>query len=107
MIFFSNLNPVIYFLFTLLLVPITMILILRKKKPFSNYKLGCLLFPGCAYWLLFYILELSSTSLKFKITWSQVQYIGIAIVPVTLFMLTLYFSGYGNWLNIKKTSYSQ
>src|SRR5665648_140025 len=102
MIIFSNLNPIIYFLAVLMLVPIAMIIILGKKKPFSSYKLGCLLFAGCAYWLLFYILELSSRTLKFKIIWSQLQYIVIAIVPITLFILTLYFSGYRNWLNIKK-----
>jgi hypothetical protein len=101
MIIFSNLNPVIYFLTALLAIPIAMVLILSKKKPFSSYRLGCLLFSGCAYWLLFYILELSSRSLQFKIIWSQLQYIGIATVPITLFILTLYFSGYRNCLNIK------
>lgn len=60
-----------------------------------------LLFSGCAYWLIFYILELSSRSLQYKILWSKLQYIGIAIVPITLFILTFYFSGYQNWLNIK------
>jgi diguanylate cyclase (GGDEF)-like protein/PAS domain S-box-containing protein len=104
MIIFSNLNPVIYFLIALLAVPIAMILILRKKKPFSSYKVGYLLFSGCAYWLLFYILELSSRSLQFKIIWSQLQYLGIATVPITLFILTLYFSGYRNCLNIKINS---
>ncbi|MHB1276261.1 MAG: histidine kinase N-terminal 7TM domain-containing protein [Candidatus Humimicrobiaceae bacterium] len=101
MIIFSNLNPIIYFLTALLIIPIAMILILRKKKPFSSYKLGCMLFAGCAYWLLFYILELSSRSLEFKIIFSQLQYIGIATVPITLFILTVYFSGYNNWVNIK------
>jgi diguanylate cyclase (GGDEF)-like protein/PAS domain S-box-containing protein len=104
MIIFSNLNPVIYFLIALLAVPIAMILILRKKKPFSSYKVGYLLFAGCTYWLLFYILELSSRSLQFKIIWSQLQYLGIATVPITLFILTLYFSGYRNCLNIKINS---
>ncbi|MHB1377062.1 MAG: histidine kinase N-terminal 7TM domain-containing protein [Candidatus Humimicrobiaceae bacterium] len=104
MIIFLNLNPIIYFLTALLAIPIAMILILRRKKPFSSYKIGCLLFSGCAYWLLFYILELSSRSLEFKIVWSQLQYIGIATVSITFFMLTLCFSGYRDWLNIKINS---
>jgi hypothetical protein len=104
MIILLNLNPIIYFLTALLAIPAAMILILQKIKPFSSYKIGCLLFSGCAYWLLFYILELSSRSLAFKIFWSQMQYIGIATVSITLFMLTLYFSGYRNWLNIKRNS---
>jgi diguanylate cyclase (GGDEF)-like protein/PAS domain S-box-containing protein len=104
MIIFLNLNPIIYFLIILLIIPIAMTLVLLRKKPFSSYKIGCLLFSGCAYWLLFYILELSSRSLEFKIIWSQLQYIGIAVVPITLFMLTLYFSGYRNWMNIKTST---
>jgi len=101
MIFFSNLNPIIYFLVALMAIPIAMILILIKRKPFADYRLGCLLFFGCAYWLFFYILELSANSLDFKIIWGQLQYIGIIIVPVTLFMLTVYFSGYVNWMSRK------
>ena len=104
MIIFLNLNPIIYFLIALLAIPIAMVLILIKKKPFSSYELGCLLFFGCSYWLLFYILELSSKSLEFKIIWSQIQYIGISTVSITFFMLTLYFSGYRNWLNVKISS---
>ena len=101
MIFFSNLNPVIYILVALMAIPIAMILILIRKKPFPEYRLGCLLFFGCAYWLFFYILELSAVSLDFKILSGQLQYIGIIIVPITLFMLTVYFSGYQRWMNVK------
>ncbi len=101
MIIFSNLNPMVYLLIAMTAIPIAMIFILLKKKPFTSYRLGSLLFSGCAYWLIFYILELSSRSLQYKILWSKLQYIGIMIVPITLFILTLYFSGYQNWLNIK------
>ena len=102
MIIFSNFNPVIYFLGALLLVPIAMIIILRKRKPFPSYELGGMLFFGCTFWLFFYIMELAARSLKFKLIWSQMQYIGITVVPIILFILTLYFSGYRNSLNIKK-----
>ncbi|MCX6383882.1 MAG: hypothetical protein NTV16_05265 [Actinobacteria bacterium] len=72
----------------------------KSKKSYMTFS-PHLLFSGCAYWLIFYILELSSRSLQYKILWSKLQYIGIVIVPITLFILTLYFSGYQNWLNIK------
>ncbi|MHB1345974.1 MAG: histidine kinase N-terminal 7TM domain-containing protein [Candidatus Humimicrobiaceae bacterium] len=95
-------NPVIYFLALLFLLTIAMMIILRKRKPFSSYKLGGLLFASCAYWLLFYIMELAARSLKYKIIWAQFQYIGITVVPIIFFILTIYFSGYRNSLNIKR-----
>ena len=101
-IFLKNLNPVIYFLASLLLLTIAMIIILRKRKPFSSYKLGGLLFAGCAYWLFFYIMELAARSLEYKVIWAQFQYVGITVVPIIFFILTIYFSGYSNSLNIKR-----
>jgi diguanylate cyclase (GGDEF)-like protein/PAS domain S-box-containing protein len=47
-------------------------------------------------------LELLGKELSFKILMSKIEYIGIAIVPVTFFILVLYFSGYTNWTQIKK-----
>nr|WP_238530503.1 histidine kinase N-terminal 7TM domain-containing protein [Oscillochloris trichoides] len=39
-------------------------------------------------WLLGYALELSSASLEGKIAWGKLQYIGIALIPVTWFIFS-------------------
>ncbi|MCK5566839.1 MAG: hypothetical protein KAI62_02930, partial [Actinomycetia bacterium] len=72
------------------------------KKFISCYKIGAVLFFGFFIWMAFYSLELLSKELSFKILMSKIEYVGITIVPVSIFILVLYFSGYTNWTQIKK-----
>ncbi len=43
-------------------------------------------------WLLGYVLELSSISLEGKIFWGKLQYIGIAVIPVTWFIFSVTYT---------------
>jgi len=89
-------------LITGIVISILMIIWLLIKKFIVCYKIVALLFFGFFIWMLFYSLELSSKEISFKILMAKVEYIGITIVPVTFFILVLYFSGYTNWTQIKK-----
>ncbi|MGZ5471914.1 MAG: histidine kinase N-terminal 7TM domain-containing diguanylate cyclase, partial [Nitrososphaeraceae archaeon] len=94
--------PLIIPLITGIVLSFLMILWLLIKKFITCYKIGAVLFFGFLIWMIFYSLELLGKELSFKILMSKIEYIGITIVPVTFFILVLYFSGYTNWTQIKK-----
>jgi diguanylate cyclase (GGDEF)-like protein/PAS domain S-box-containing protein len=94
--------PLIIPLMLGIIISVSMLFGLLIKKFITCYKIGALLFFGCFIWMTFYSLELLSKELSFKILMSKVEYIGITIVPVTIFILTLYFSGYTGWTSIRK-----
>src|SRR4030043_1519979 len=94
--------PLIVPLITGIILSVLMIFWLLIKKFIPCYKIGAVLFFGFLIWLTFYSLELLGKELSFKILMSKIEYIGITIVPVTFFVLVLYFSGYTNWTQIKK-----
>ncbi|MGZ5485327.1 MAG: histidine kinase N-terminal 7TM domain-containing protein [Nitrososphaeraceae archaeon] len=94
--------PLIIPLITGIILSFLMILWLLIKKFITCYKIGAVLFFGFLIWMIFYSLELLGKELSFKILMSKIEYIGITIVPVTFFILVLYFSGYTNWTQIKK-----
>lgn len=85
-----------------ILISISMIFWLLIKKFIPCYKIGVSLFFAFIIWMTFHSLELLGKELSFKILMSKIEYIGITIVPVTFFILVLYFSGYTNWTQIKK-----
>jgi hypothetical protein len=99
-----TLSPLIYPLAAGFLLSVAIAILLAVKKPFKKYSIGIMLFIMCAVWIFFYILELISPDIKFKILWSKMQYLGISTAPVTLFILILYFSGYLEWANFKRNS---
>jgi diguanylate cyclase (GGDEF)-like protein/PAS domain S-box-containing protein len=94
--------PLIIPLIAGIIISVLMFFWLLIKKSIACYKIGALLFSGCFIWMTFYSLELLSKELSFKILMSKVEYLGITIVPVTIFILTLYFSGYTSWTSIRK-----
>jgi PAS domain S-box-containing protein len=49
-------------------------------------------------WSLGYALELARTDLPGKITWAQVQYLGIVIVPLGWLAFALQYTGRAKWL---------
>src|SRR4030043_88870 len=94
--------PLIVPLITGIILSVLMIFWLLIKKFIPCYKMGAVLFFGFLIWMVFYSLELLGKELSFKILMSKIEYVGITIVPVTFFILVLYFSGYTNWIQIKK-----
>jgi len=85
-----------------IIISVLMIFWLLIKKFITGYKIGAVLFFGFFIWMAFYSLELLGKELSFKILMGKIEYVGITIVPVTFFILVLYFSGYTNWTRIKK-----
>ena len=57
---------------------------------------------AAAIWSGAYALELSSTELSLKLFFTGIEYIGIALLPLTWLALALQFSGYESWLSYKK-----
>ncbi len=95
----------IYFIIPLfigIISSIAVIIYLLKFKYLVKYKTGVFLFCGIIIWLAGYTLELLCTNFDIKILLSKIEFIGIVIIPVTFFILTLDFSGYGNWITRKK-----
>ena len=94
--------PLVIPLIAGIIISILIILSLLIKKIINCYKIGAILFFGFFIWMTFYALKLLSKDLSFKIIMSKIEYVGITIVPVTIFILVLYLSGYTNWVQIKK-----
>jgi diguanylate cyclase (GGDEF)-like protein/PAS domain S-box-containing protein len=94
--------PLIAPLIAGIIISVLMIFWLLIKKFITGYKIGAVLFFGFFIWMAFYSMELLGKELSFKILMGKIEYVGITIVPVTFFILVLYFSGYTNWTQIKK-----
>jgi len=84
------------------IVSIITIIYLLNNKSISRHRTGVMLLTGCSVWILAYILELLSTDIQIKIILSKIQYIGIVIVPLSFFMLTLSNTGRSSWITMKK-----
>ncbi|MCL5070005.1 MAG: diguanylate cyclase [Actinobacteria bacterium] len=85
-----------------IITSIAAIVYLLKTKSIVKYKISVALFSGLIIWMTFYLFEILSLNLNLKIIFSKIEYIGIAIIPITFFILTLDFSGYPNWITRKK-----
>ncbi len=85
-----------------LAIPLAGIFFLCKFKHISGYKFGIAFFSACFVWIFCYYFELLSTSGQYKMLWSQIKYLGVVTVPVSFFMLSLYYSGYSKWITGKK-----
>ncbi len=46
-------------------------------------------------WLAGYAAELGSTALATKLFWAKVEYLGIAMIPLTWLLFSIHYSGYG------------
>jgi len=55
-----------------------------------------------AIWSIAYALELSSNELPLKLFFTDIEYIGITLLPVAWLALALEFSGHESWLSLKR-----
>ncbi len=85
-----------------LAVPLAGIFFLLKFKNTYGYKYGIAFFAGCFIWMLCHYFELISLAPQYIIFWSKLKYLGITSVPVSFFMLSLYYSGYQKWITLRK-----
>lgn len=51
-----------------------------------------------AEWTLFKALELASISLPAKLFWNKLQFLGVAILPITWLVFTIFYTGHDKWL---------
>jgi len=75
---------------------------LLRYKPTLNHRTGAVLFIGSAIWMFAVVFELTNAEVQTIIFWSKIEYIGIVIVPVTFFISTILYSGYGKWVTRKR-----
>ncbi len=55
-----------------------------------------------AIWSIAYALELSTNELQLKLFFTDIEYIGITLLPVAWLALALEFSGHESWLSLKR-----
>ena len=58
---------------------------------------------ACAWWALAYAFELGSPALPQKLFWVQIEYIGIAFVPLAWLAFVLSYTGRGAWFSRART----
>ena len=75
---------------------------LLRYKPTLNRRTGAALFTGGAIWMFAVVFELINTDSETIIFWSKIEYIGVVIVPVTFFIITMLYTGYEKWVTRKK-----
>ncbi len=85
-----------------LIIPLAGIYFLLRFKKISGYQYGIAFFIGCFIWIFSYYFELLSTAESSKILWSQIKYFGITAIPVSFFMLSMFYSGYRKWVTSNK-----
>ncbi|MCG9479620.1 MAG: diguanylate cyclase [Actinomycetia bacterium] len=85
-----------------LIIPLTGIFFLGRFRNIYGYKFGIALFGGSFIWVLSYYFELLSLAEGTKLFWSKIKYLGVTSIPVALFFLVLYYTGYSKWVNLKK-----
>ena len=58
-----------------------------------------------SWWALGYSVELGVSTLSAKIFWTNLQYLGISLVPVSWLVFALQYAGREEWLNRRTISY--
>ena len=84
--------------FSILLIVGSLILVIVaylawRRRTVTGAKVFTLLILAIAEWTIAYGFELGSTLFSFKIFWSEVQFLGIAVLPLAWLILTLQYSG--------------
>ncbi len=59
---------------------------------------GAVLILASAEWTFGYALELGSATLSGKIFWNRMQFLGIAVIPLTWLVYMLHYTGHEKWV---------
>jgi|GEM_PF-557888 len=78
--------------------------LLSKNRKASGVKTGLLVAACCLIWMSGRTFQLLSVSLQFKILWSKIEYVGIAIIPILYLLIVLKNTGYEEWITLKRTA---
>ncbi len=73
----------------------------RRRNTPESYLL-VFLNLAISVWLAGYASELGSTVLTTKLFWAKVEYLGIALIPLTWLLFSVHYSGYGYFLSRKR-----
>lgn len=71
----------------------------RQTNPGS--KLFALMMLAMAHYATTYGLELLSSNLETMLLWVKLEYLGVAGLPVLLFLFALVYTGQGNWVTMR------
>lgn len=86
-------NPYVYPLAPVLLLTIWLSFLLWRRRSTPGAKQLLILLLAVSLWTLSYILELLGADLPTKHFWAQVEYFGIATLPVAWVCFALHFTG--------------
>jgi len=85
-----------------LMITLGGIFFLYRFKNIYGYKFGIAVFLGSFIWILSHYFELLTLSENIKLWFYMTKYAGITSLPLSFFLLLLCYTGYSQWLNIKK-----
>lgn len=72
------------------------------RRDVPGTKAAVALMAAIFLWSVGYLLEFMGADLTTKLFWAKIQYFGIVILPVALFLFALEFSGHHSWLTAPK-----
>ena len=91
-------NPYVLPLLIAAAVSVALAFYAWRRRPASGAAPVALLMLAVAVWQLGYALEMGSAEVPSKLFWARVQYLGIAMVPVTWLAFALQYTGWEKWL---------
>ena len=99
-------TPLVTFFFVAPLIGAAALLLVLVRSSWRGRRVPervyfSLLLTGIGLWCGFYALEASVPPIAAKTVFAQLQYLGIASVPVLLLLFALYYSGNSGWLRPK------
>jgi len=93
-----QLTPILFPLITAVILAFLLLIYARRQHTSPVTNTFTLMMVGILIWLLTAIFESTAALPSTKLFWINVQYLGIATVPVAGFMFALAYTGYSEWL---------
>lgn len=69
-----------------------------RERPESGATALTVLLGGQVWWSVFYIFQLETTSLSTKLMWTNVQWVGVMVIPVSWLVFSLAYTGNDQYL---------
>ena len=93
-------------------LPLVVAAALAGALAFHGYRNRCadgvfafsILMAASAFWTIGYAIELSSTTLDAILFWTNLEYIGIVIVPVAALAFLAGYTGHGEWFTRRRVA---
>jgi PAS domain S-box-containing protein len=76
----------------------TLAWIVWQRRPATGAAAFACVMAGVTVWAFAYGFELASSNLRAMLFWAQIEYLGIATIPVFWWIFVVQYSGYERWL---------